>query len=159
MGNGLVGRREVLTGAGAAGAAVLLGGVGNATIAKADDGGRSSGLGTFWFKVTTTSAGGPPPFNAVVGFAGGGVALTNDGSHPNNTYLGAWNRDGNSLEVQFRQFAFDKSGNNFGYVRIDVKGELDGDSSSGTFTVTLVPNSGPTQPIGNGTFSGTRIEV
>jgi len=158
MGESRFGRRELLAGAGAAGAVAVLGGLGNATVARADEEGGSGGLGSYLITVTA-APGGPPPFLSVVGFAAGGVLVSVDATGPGSTYVGTWERDGHSLEARFVQFAFDGNRNNVGYERIDVKGKLDGDSISGTFTVTVVPNSGPTQPGGSGTFSGKRIEV
>ena len=152
------GRREVLAGAGAAGALAVLGGLGNATIAKADEESSSGGLGTFLITVTS-GAGGPPPFLSVVGFAAGGVFTTTDANTPGSSAVGAWDRDGDAFEARFIQFIFDPKGSNVGYIRIDAKGKVDGDSTSGTFTVTVVPNSGPTQPGGSGTFAGKRITI
>jgi hypothetical protein len=151
------GRREMLAGAGAAGALAVLGGLGNATVAKADD--ESHGLLGAYLITVTTAGGSPPPFKAIAGFAPNGLAINQDAQAPGNFALGAWDGSADGFEVRYIAFQFGPGGNNVGYIRIDVKGKLHGDSISGTFTVTFVPNSGPTQPAGNGTFSGKRLQV
>ena len=149
------GRREVMTGAAAAGAVALLSGLGSATVAQASDG-SDAAAGAYLIRIHSaitheTNLG-------VVGLANGGVAVGSDSSSPTSRYQGAWQRTGASaFKVRFLEWQFNGKGANVGYAFIDAHGTFEGNSVSGTYTVRLFPNGAPSQEVDHGTFSGETI--
>jgi len=150
------GRRQVLAGAGVAGAAAVLGGLTNSSVARADDEGHVAGA--YLITVTPTTPANTPPFPATQTLTADGVAIGTDATSPGATDVGAWERSGdNGFDGKFYRFLFDPKGNNIGYLTIDVHGKVDGDDISGTFVVTLFLAGQPSRPGGFGTFAGKRI--
>jgi hypothetical protein len=149
------GRREVMTGAAAAGAVALLSGLGSATVAQASDG-SDGPAGAYLIRIhsaiTDETNGG------VVGFADGGVAVGSDSSSPTSRYQGAWQRTGaNAFKARFLEWQFDGKGANVGYAFIDAHGTTKGNSVSGTYTVRAFSEGGPSQEVDHGTFAGETL--
>ncbi len=155
MAGSLIGRRQMLAGAGAAGAVAMLGGLGSAVVANADE--QSGLVGTWWLSIYSNVQ--RHRFNGVQAFIGGGIVVGAD-SGSTTSYIGTWSATGSSaFKASFFQFSFDASGNAQGYVRIDIRGTWSGDTLSGTFRVFAFDNGGVAHgDVDHGSFTGTRTE-
>lgn len=143
----------MLAGAGALGAATVLGALSRPTVASADG---STGLGSF-FVTVRSSAAGQPMFQAVLALAGGGVA-TAVSAAPRGTHLGSWSAGaGGAVQVRLIAFQFDSTGNNTGYLQVDASGQQHGGSISAAYTVTFVPVSGSSQVVDSGNLAGQQL--
>ena len=149
----LVKRRDVLAGTGVIAATAVLAGVSRPITAFADS---SSGLGSFFISITSSSTS-QPMFQAVLTLAGGGVAAAVSAA-PRGTHLGSWNLDTKGgLQFRLIAFQFDSSGNNTGYIQVDASGQQHADAINAAYTVTFVPVAGSSQVVDNGSLAGNRL--
>jgi hypothetical protein len=153
----IITRRKAIAAAGALGATAALTGV--RSVQAASGGGGDAVVGT-WVVTVTSAVNAQPPFTSIVAFGAGGSLVTSDNQGPGNVSLGAWEPEGdNGFRAIFESFAFDPSGKSFGAVVIRPRGAVDGEGIHGTYTVDVVPASGPTQHgVDHGTFTGSRLE-
>ena len=147
-------RRVMLRGAGAAAGAAALAGVALATPAEAS----TTGVTGAW---VITHQDNPPgdttKVKGVVTFASGGVFSSLDVSPNGPPGSGAWTADGNHFRVTFWIGAPpDKPGAPNPAILVKVRGTVDGDRISGTYTVTIYI-SGKQVSSGTGKFWGSRL--
>lgn len=147
-------RRVMLRGAGAAAGAAALAGVALATPAEAS----GSGVTGAW---VVTHQDNPPgdttKVTAVVTFASGGVFSSLDVSPSGPPGSGAWSADGSHFRATFWiGEPPDKPGAPNAAILVKVRGTVDGDKISGTYTVAVYV-SGKKVDSGTGKFWGTRL--
>ena len=153
----IITRRRALVAAGALGATAALTGV--RSVQAASGAGGDAVTGT-WVVTVTSALNAQPPLTSIVAFAAGGSLVTADNQGPGNVSIGAWEPEGDKgFQAVFESFAFDPSGKSFGAAVIRPRGTVDGERVHGTYSVDLVPASGPTQHgVDHGTFTGSRLE-
>jgi hypothetical protein len=142
-------RRQVLKGLGAGalavGATAVLSPV---TALAADD--RNSLLGAWSFNVHPV---GRASFQAVAGFAAGGVFTTVNSQGPGEVGLGAWDKE-KDKHFAFKFTAFDFPQGQLAVVTVSATGTLDENSIQGSFSARVLGNL-----VDSGTFDGTRMTV
>lgn len=158
MGSEHLGRRQVLTAAGAGlVAAAGLGGTASAAPARSRSSDRHDDSILGGWLITRKDSGSATSVRAVVTFAAGGAALTLDVDPGAPPLAGGWEaEEDDSFAVTFWGTATDDSGNSVGVVRVRVTGHVDGDRIAGTYRVRATVQ-GQTQT-GTGSFRGTRID-
>jgi hypothetical protein len=147
-------RQLVRAAAGVAAGGVLVGGTG---VASANAAGGNGLVGSWW--VTHTSDGDPPQEGVtIVNLIAGGVAVENDINPPGLVATGTWDTRGDNRFTASLWGGFPETTEGpAGYVHIEPRGRLDGDTISGTFTVTIFDTSDEEVASFTGTFEGERL--
>ncbi|MGH8889087.1 MAG: hypothetical protein ACRDV3_04910 [Acidothermaceae bacterium] len=162
MAASMIGRRELLRGAGVAATGAAVGVLGFATPAMASEGdhGESESVLGSWL-VTRQDEGTPAPTMAVLSFAVGGVFLSHDIQPSSTPFSGTWAGNSSSFRATFW------SGQTTGQpgqpgvtIRVHITnghvshGEISG---SYVFDVFLPDGTEPPGQSGSGSFTGKRI--
>jgi hypothetical protein len=168
MSEGNVSRRNVLKGAGIAGAAGLAAAIPMATLspgvaaANAEESSADPLVGSWR---GTASPSGGPSFGILTTYGVDGT-LVNSASidlQPNNLSTpgyGVWKRsDDGTYSVRFVFFTFDVSGNPSGSGEVKGQITVDDDEFHGPFSLTIFNSSGTVVFTGSGTVEATRIEA
>ena len=156
-----VNRRQLLIGAGAAGAAAAVGLASSVTPVAAASSDSSWIVGA-WEIVITPDANQGPPQPGVITFAPGGVVTDVDANSP-STGVGGWKADDDGrINLTFRNFSFDSNGNAQGMatINVTVHSKNDGKGFSGRYKVTATDLSGQTTFFqGTGAVSGKHLAI
>jgi hypothetical protein len=164
-----IGRRQILTGTGAAVATGALATFAWPAAAFADDDNaddrRGGVVGTWLVDVASDSAG--PGDRSLVSFAPGGVVFAVDGSRqdPIPPQSGQWEkRRGDGFAATFVTFLYDNNPSNpslnrIGLIKIVVEGTAARGSISGRFRVAVSEDAGDVLFEDTGSFAGNRVEV
>jgi hypothetical protein len=159
MAENTIDRRRLLHGAGAAagGAAVVGMGVATAPTAAADGGSRR--LEGSWL-VDVTNADGSTLLS-VGSFADGGVAIVHDIRPAGPPFTGTWAIKGHQFRATlWSGFPGEEGPGSPGpTIRLRLRGTVDKNTVSGTFTFTVFAPTGAEVDSGSGTFIGRRIEA
>lgn len=146
-------RQIVRAAAGAAAGGVLVAGAGVSSAAAA-----SSGVAGNWWVTHKTDEEPVEEGVTIVHFIDGGTAIANDVNPPGSVSTGIWEETGdNRFKATFWAGFPEGDGNPAGYVVIEVKGRVRGDTVSGTFTVTVFDTSDTELFSFTGTFEGKRL--
>ena len=161
METGVIGRRQVLRGAGVAAGGVAVGGLGLASPAAAasDDDSRRGGL-TGSYLVTRQDDGDPTRVQAVLSFADGDVFVAHDINPAGPPFTGTWERTGGGAFRATFWTGFPGEGgpgSAGGTIRVRARGEVDDGVLRGTYRVTAFDPSGAVVFNGTGRFRGRRI--
>jgi hypothetical protein len=158
MGSEHLGRRQILTAAGAGlVAAAGLGGTATAATTRSHSSDQDEESIAGGWLITRTDTGSPTSVRAVVTFADGGASQTIDIDPGAPPFAGTWEADDDSFKITFWGTATDNSGNSVGVVRVRVTGRVDGHRIAGSYRVRAFVQ-GQTQN-GTGSFHGTRIDA
>jgi TAT (twin-arginine translocation) pathway-exported protein len=164
-----ISRRNILKGAGVAGAAGLAALAPSGILARAEEGDNDNALEGAWRGTATVT--GLGSFGTLLSFAAGGslvhsVSLDLQNISPNNNLstpsYGAWKRTGSGkYAVKFNFFTFDAQTNPSGSGEVKEQLSVHGDDLTGTLTVTFFDTAGNVVPPSAipGTIKALRIEA
>src|SRR6185437_2355530 len=163
MGASVIGRRELLRGAGVAAAGAAVGGLGFAAPSMASDedhGDNGSVLGS-WL-ITRQDKGTPTPTTGVLSFAVGGVFVSHDIQPAGPPFTGTWTGNASGFRATFwtGQTTGPQPGQPGVTIRVHItNGHLAHGEISGSyvFDVFLPDGTEPPGQNGSGSFSGKRI--
>jgi hypothetical protein len=154
-----VNRRQLLIGAGAAGAAASLA---HAAPVLAGSNNGSWILGA-WDLAITVDGNPAPPVPGLVTFGQGGTVSESDGSTPSTTSLGGWRSgDDGRVDTTLRTLFFDPNGNltAIGTVSSTVHSGNDGRTFHGTYHARQTDPTGQTVlGTASGVVTGTRLPI
>ncbi len=152
-------RRTLLRGAGVAGA-TLVGAAAAAAPASAD-GGSHDVLGAWLITHSDDPPSETDPGTSVVGFASGGLMVSQDLNPIGAAGVGTWEpRDHGDFKAKFWTGFPGPNGGPGGFIKISVRGSVDGDRVEGTYhSHVYVAATGAPEGEFKGTFEGKRVQV
>lgn len=155
MGREHLGRRQILTAAGA-GVVAAAGLGGTAAAAPSASSEHESSIAGGWL-ITRKDAGSPGQVRTVITFAAGGAFLALDIDPAAPPLAGSWESEGaHRFAATFWGSVSDPQSQSVGIVRVKATGRVDRNRISGSYTV-RVSIQGQTQQ-GSGSFHGSRID-
>ena len=162
MGEHVMGRRQVLRGAGVAAGGVAIAGFAMASPAMASDDSHG-GLNGSWM-VTRQDDGDPQKVMLVLSLAGGNVIISHDINPAGPPFTGTWAQrdDNNGFRATFwTGLAGGGPGSGPGpTIRVVLEGRVQHHTMSGTYTGTVFdPTTGDEIQTITGSFTGTRINA
>jgi hypothetical protein len=162
MGEHVIGRRQMLRGAGVAAGGVAVTGLGLASPAVASDDSRGALAGS-WL-VTRQDNGSTSKTVAVLSFAGGGVVIAHDINPAGPPFTGTWARRGDGRFRATLWSGFTGMGPNQPgvTVKVHVEGRVRGDTISATYSVKVFDDAtgaAITAQAATGRLSGHLIEA
>ena len=158
MAENTIGRRRLIHGAGAAAGGAAVVGVGAIAVQPAAASSGSKSLEGSWLVDVRQSDG--SKLVSVGSFAGGGVAIVHDISPAGPPFTGTWAQHGRDWRATlWSGFPGDGGPGSAGpTVRLRLRGKVDRNQITGTFTATLfAPGQNPESD--TGTFKGRRIQA